>query len=315
MKFLDWDQVHSLCDYAALVDALQAMYAGGCDAMERYLMSQPADDGAINDMLMQPAWMRGRAFGIKIANVFTGNEKLGKPSIYGMYLLFDGTTGEPLAVIDGTAETLVKTASNSAVATRLLARADADTLLMMGAGNLAPHLIAAHCAVRPIRRVMIWNRTPEKARALAARLDRPGLSVATVTDAAAAAAEADIVSCATYASAPILQGAWLRPGAHVDLVGSYREDMRECDDEALRRAGRMFVDARFSTVAVSGDLMAPLRSGALAEDRITDLFELASGVKPGRRSADDITIFKSGGGGHEDLAVALALYERAGALA
>ncbi len=311
MKFLDRDQVHSLCDYAALVDALQAMYARGCDAMERYLMSQPADDGAINDMLMQPAWMRGRAFGIKIANVFTGNEKLGKPSIHGMYLLFDGATGEPLAVIDGTAETVVKTASNSAVATRLLARPDAQTLLMMGAGNLAPHLIAAHCAVRPIRRVMIWNRTPAKAASLAARLDRPGLSVAAVGDPASAAGEADIVSCATYAAQPILKGEWLRPGAHVDLVGSYREDMRECDDEAIRRAGRLFVDARFSTVAVSGDVIAPLRSGALAEGRIADLFELASGAKPGRCSDDDITIFKSGGGGHEDLAVALALYERA----
>jgi ornithine cyclodeaminase len=150
-----------------------------------------------------------------------------------------------------------------------------------------------------------------KAEALAASLDRPGFSVSAARDAADAAAQADIISCATYAPQPILQGDWLHPGTHVDLVGSYREDMREADDAVVRRAGRLYVDARFSTVGISGDVTAPMKSGVLREEDIADLFQLASGAKPGRRSDQDITVFKSGGGGHEDLAVALALYERA----
>ncbi|MFO0996443.1 MAG: ornithine cyclodeaminase family protein [Alphaproteobacteria bacterium] len=310
MKFIDWNTVHALADYASLVDALANMYASGCDAMDRLIMSQPTKDGDEGDFLMQPAWLRGRAFGIKIANVFPGNEARGKPSIMGVYVLFDGNTGEPLAVIDGTAETLVKTASNSAVASRFLARSDAETMLMMGAGNLAPHLIKAHAAVRPIRQVMIWNRTKAKAEQLAASLSRPGFVVDAVADPAAAAGRADLVCCATYAGEPILRGAWLKPGAHVDLVGSYRPDLRESDDEVMRRAGRLYVDARFSTVEISGDVIEPLKRGVLTEDRITDLFQLAQGKRPGRANQSEITVFKSGGGGHEDLATALMLYER-----
>jgi len=261
---------------------------------------------------MQPAWMRGKAFGIKIANVFPANEKRGMPSILGVYVLFDGNTGELLACIDGPAETMIKTACNSAVASRLLARDKAETMLMMGAGKLAPYLIAAHASVRPIRRVLIWNRTAEKAKALAAKLSRPGFEVSAVSDAAKAAGEADLVSCATYAAEPILQGKWLKPGAHVDLVGGYRPDLRESDDEVIRRAGRLFVDARFSTVEIAGDVTEPLKRNLIGLDDITDLFELAQKKRPGRRNDSDITVFKSGGGGHEDLATALMVYERAG---
>jgi len=313
MKIIDADGVFRLADHASLVDAIHAMYRSGCDAMDRMIMSQPTKDGDQGDFLMQPAWMRGKAFGIKIANVFPGNEARGKPSIMGTYLLFDGNTGEPLAMIDGTSETLVKTACNSGVASKLLARKGASTMLMMGAGNLAPHLIAAHAAAVPsLARVLIWNRTKSKADALARRLNRPGFAVESVDDAASAAGQADVVCCATYATDPILEGAWLKPGAHVDLVGGYRPDYRESDDEVIRRAGRMFVDARFSTVEIAGDVIEPLKRGIISKDQITDLFELSQGKKPGRRDDKDITVFKSGGGGHEDLATALMLYERFG---
>ena len=311
MRFLDWEAVHRLADYPSVVDAIARMYAAGCDAMDRMIMSQPTVDGDEGDFLMQPAWMRGRAFGIKIANVFPSNEKRGLPSILGVSILFDGNTGELLGCIDGPAETMIKTACNSAVASRFLARSDASTMLMMGAGKLAPYLIAAHASVRPIRRVLVWNRTVEKAKALAGRLSEPGFKVEAAADAAEAAAQADLVSCATYAAQPILKGRWLKRGAHVDLVGSYRPDLRESDDEVLSRAGRLFVDARFSTVEVSGDVIEPLKRGIIRPDDVTDLFELAQGRKLGRRSDDEITVFKSGGGGHEDLATAVMLYERA----
>ena len=310
MRFIDWDEVHRLADYPSVVDAIARMYAAGCDAMDRMIMTQPTSDGADGDFLMQPAWMRGRAFGIKIANVFPSNELRGMPSILGVYVLFDGNTGELLACIDGPAETMIKTASNSAVASRLLARHNAEVMFMMGAGKLAPYLIAAHASVRPIRRVMIWNRTAEKAQNLARHLNKPNLTVQAVTDRAAAAAESDLICCATYAAEPILKGAWLKPGSHVDLVGSYRPDLRESDDDVVRRAGRLFVDARFSTIDISGDVIEPIKHNILQTNDVTDLFELAQGMRPGRTNADEITVFKSGGGGHEDLATAIMLYER-----
>lgn len=311
MLVIDRDKVNAIADYRVLVEALSEMYRKGVDALERQILTQPTPDGGEADCLIQSAWMRDKAFGLKIANVFPANVKIGKPSVVGLYVLFDGTTGEPMAVIDGVAETFWKTASNSAVASNLLARQDASVLLMMGAGNLAPYLIGAHSAVRPIRKVMIWNRTKAHGERLAAQLDRPGLSVIAVDDPATAAAEADIVSCATYATSPILKGTWLKPGAHVDLVGGYAPQFREADGDVARRAGRFYVDSRQSTVEVCGDLIGPLSEGALAQDRIVDLFELASGRKPGRGSDGEITLFKSGGGGHEDLAAALALYARA----
>ena len=134
-------------------------------------------------------------------------------------------------------------------------------MLMMGAGELAPHLIKAHASIRPIRQVLIWNRSPEKAKVLAARLNRPGFKVEAVSDPAEAAFRADLVSCATYAAQPILKGEWLKAGTHVDLVGSYRPDLREADDDVVRRAGRIFVDERSSTVGVSGDVIEPLDKG------------------------------------------------------
>ncbi|WP_137113594.1 ornithine cyclodeaminase family protein [Mesorhizobium sp. GR13] len=311
MRFLNREEVYRLADYPAVIDTMAAMYANGCDAVDRMILSQPTADGDQGDFLLQSAWLRGRAFGVKIANVFPCNEKRGLPSIHGLYVLFDGNTGEALGCIDGSAETNVKTACNSAVASRFLALPDASTMLMMGAGELAPYLIAAHASIRPIRNVMIWNRTTEKAKALAARLNKPGFRVEAVTDPAEAASQADIISCATYSTEPILKGEWLKAGAHVDLVGSYRPDLRESNDEVMRKARRLFVDERSSTVEISGDVIEPLTKGLVRLDDIIDLFELAQGRRPGRRSDDEITVFKSGGGGHEDLATAIFLFERA----
>lgn len=313
MRIIEAKDVFRLADFPSLIGGLTDMYKAGCDAMDRMLLSQPTTEGDRGDFLLQPAWIKGQAFGVKIANIFPGNETRGKPSIMGTYVLFDGNTGEPLACIDGTAETLVKTAANSAVASKLLAKKDAATMLMIGAGNLAPYLIAAHASVRPIKRVLIWNRTASKAKELAARLDKPGFEVRPAADPADAAAQADLICCATYATEPVIRGDWIKPGAHVDLVGSYRPDLRESDDALIRRAGRMFVDARFSTVEISGDVIEPLKRGVLKQDAITDLFELTQGKRPGRASDDEITVFKSGGGGHEDLATAMILFKRSGA--
>jgi ornithine cyclodeaminase len=311
MLVIDRETVNAIADYRGLVGALTEMYRSGVDVLDRTILTQPTPSGAEADCLIQTAWMRDKAFGLKIANVFPDNVARGIPSVVGLYVLFDGKTGEPLATIDGVAETFFKTASNSAVASNLLARPEAKVLAMFGAGKLAPHLVKAHAAVRPIERVLIWNRTHANAERLAAELDRPGFRVTATRDAAAAAAEADIVTAATFATAPIVKGQWLKPGAHVDLVGGYTPNFREADGEAVRRSGRLYVDSRQSTVGVCGDVIGPVSEGHLSDATIHDLFELVQGKAQGRRGADDITVFKSGGGGHEDLAAALALCEAA----
>lgn len=311
MKVISWDDVHRFGDYAAVIDAIATMYRTGCDVIERLDMSQPTSHGEVADCLIQPAWMRARALGIKIANVFPKNpERHSLPSVVGLYVLFDGNTGEPLACIDGVAETFIKTACNSAVASQLLSREDSRTLLMMGAGKLAPYLIEAHRAVRPLERVLIWNRNFEKAQELAERMNRKAKGHEAVAERPAAIQAADIVCCATYAEQPILQGQWLKDGAHVDLVGGYRPDQREADDDVALRAKRLYVDTRVTTVDVAGDAIDPIKKGLVQRDEVADLFEVAQGRAQGRRSATDITMFKSGGGGHEDLATALLIYQR-----
>lgn len=303
MRIVTAEETHRLLDYPSLVEALRELFRRGVDRAERFALEQPLPDGRRNDWLLLPAWQFGRHMGVKLVSVYPENQARGIDSVQGLYLLFDGKTGLPLAAIDGAALTLRKTAANSALAATWLAREDAGTLAMLGAGALGPHLVRAHCAVRPIRRVRIWNRTAARAEAAAAELrDELGLDVAPTAGPEAAIRAADIVSCATMATEPLVKGAWLAPGTHVDLVGGFREDMREADDEAVRRA-RIFVDARF-TATRAGDISQPLASGLVTDADIADSFELARGLKPGRRSPDEITLFKSGGGGHEDLGTA-----------
>jgi ornithine cyclodeaminase len=307
MRVVSAEEVHRLLDYPSLVEALRELFRRGVDRVETMLLSQPLPQGKHNDWLLLPAWQYGRNYGAKLVSVFPDNEAKGIASVQGLYLLFDGTNGLPLACIDGAAITVRKTAANSALAATYLARPDAQTLLMVGAGAMARPLIEAHSAVRPIRKVLIWNRTPERAKALADMIVGTGTGsnqiVQPVADLGSAVAEADVISAATMTIEPLILGKWLRPGQHVDLVGGYLQHMREADDEAVTRA-RVFVDARFTAAAHAGDICQPLANGIITDADITDTFELARGEKPGRQSDQEITLFKSGGGGHEDLGTA-----------
>ena len=303
MRYISADELNVKLEFPPLVEALRDLFRRGVDEARAIHLSQPLAEGRRNDWLVLPAWQFDRHMGVKLVSVFAHNEAKGLASVQGLYVLFDGSNGLPLAVIDGAAITLWKTAANSALAASYLARKDARRLLMVGAGALAPYLARAHCAVRPIAQLMIWNRTVSKAERMAATLARPGLSVEVVNDLAAAVARADIVSCATMASTPIVKGAWLAPGVHLDLVGAYRPETREADDEAIRRA-RVFIDAWFTAGEHCGDICQPVAAGLVRKDDITDTFQLARGERPGRLRDDEITLFKSGGGGHEDLGTA-----------
>ncbi len=309
MRFASADDIDRLLDYPGLIAAIRDAFAGGAIAPPRH-HHRIARAGAEATLLLMPAWQADGAgfIGVKIVSVFPDNAARAKPSVIGTYLLLAGDSGEPLATLDGVALTLWRTAATSALVSGALARADASRMVMIGAGALAPHLIAAHASVRPLTHVTIWNRNRDKAERLAATLTHPQLTVAASDDLEAAVGAADIVSSATLSMTPLLHGAWLKPGAHVDLVGAYTPDMREADDKAIRRA-TVYVDTR-AGMKESGDIAAPLASGVLAEADIAgDLADLARGAAA-RRSGDEITLFKSVGNAIEDLAAAVAVWRK-----
>ena len=301
---IDADQVHALLEYPALVEALRVGHLEDIDASEEVLIEQPGPgEGPAATFLALPAWRFGETIGIKIVTLFPENEytDTGLPSVQAVYVAFDGKDGHPVACVDGTALTLRKTSADSALGTRLLAHEDAATMLMVGAGALGPHLITAHTSVRPsIREVLVWNRTPARAQALAAELTLDGIEITATTDLEEAVGRADVISCATMTREPLIEGAWLRPGTHLDLVGGFTPEMREADDEAVRRA-RVYADSRHGA-ARCGDILGPIESGALSGGEIIgDLYDLCQGRAEGRQNAEDITLYKNAGGGHLDL--------------
>jgi alanine dehydrogenase len=310
MRIVDAATVDRLLGHPALIDALRDMFRAGCTVPMRHHHTVPVPDEPDGTLLLMPAWREGRHVGVKTVSVFPGNAARGVPAVQGVYLLLDGTSGVPLAMIDAPSLTARRTGAASALAASFLARPDAARLLVVGAGAVAAELIPAHQAARPIREVLIWNRSPERGRKLAAATGATPVETSALAE---AVREADIVSCATISQTPVIHGAWLKRGAHLDLVGGFRPDMREADDEALRRA-RLFVDIRASAIREAGDIADPIGRGVVSADAIeADLFDLCRGTHPGRRDADEITLFKSVGNALEDLAAAELLYARGAA--
>ncbi len=305
VAFFDRAAVDAALSQEALIEALREVFAAGVEAPVRHHHDIPRSGGPPATLLLMPAWRPDREIGVKLLTIFPGNETAaGLPSVQAVYMVFDGATGAPRALLDGTLLTLRRTAAASALAAGFLAREDAASLLMIGAGALAPHLVRAHAHVRPIRRVMIWNRTAARARQLAETLGREGFAAHAVEDRMTAIAEADIISCATMSSEPLIPGERVRPGTHVDLVGAFRPDMRESDDALMRRA-RVYVDTMAGALAEAGDILLAIASGALSREAICgDLYGLCQGRVAGRGSAEEITVFKSVGSAVEDLAAA-----------
>lgn len=311
LRIVTADEINRALTYPALIDALEDAFRADIAVPLRHTHMIPQPTGSEAKLLLMPAWTNAgeRLIGCKVVSVFPDNARIGKPSVYGSYLLTSGATGETLAVMDGTVLTAWRTACASALAARSLAREDASHLVMVGAGALAPHLIRAHCAVRPIKRVTLWNRTRARAVATAFALQAGGMEVTVADDLEAAVREADVVSCATLSSAPLVRGAWLKAGAHVDLVGSFTPKMREADDEAVRRA-LVYVDTREGAPRSTGDIAIPLKKRVLRlKDIQGDLFELCCGKMKGRRRQDEITLFKSVGTAIEDLAAAMLVWQ------
>lgn len=308
MRIIEAREVADALPWPALVDRLGHTFRNGVEAPPRHHHAMHRPDGEAT-MLLMPAWEASGYIGVKMVNVFPQNAEHGLPAISGVYLLCEGDHGRPLAFLEGSELTRRRTAAASALAARELARTDASTLLVVGTGKLAPMLIEAHAAVRPIERVRVWGRNLGKAERLAADYAER-FDTSAVDDLEAATREADIVSCATLSNEALIHGDWLAPGAHLDLVGAFRPNMRECDGTCLSR-GEVFVDTYAGAKGEAGDILQAIEAGDFTFEAIrAELSELLRGEKPGRSSDEAITVFKSVGASLEDLAAAIEVWER-----
>ena len=312
MKVFDAQRTREFLPWPDLIDALRQMFQRGCEMPLRHhhRVKVPGEPDAT--LLLMPAWVEGEHLGVKVVNVMPGNGARGLPSVVSSYLLSEARSGQLLALIDGGELTSRRTAAASALASSYLARADASQLLIVGTGQLALNMAAAHASVLPIRHVSVWGRRAERARAVAGQVrDELGVEAVAVDNLEAAVRQAHIVSTVTLATAPLVQGDWLQPGTHLDLVGAFRPDMRESDDEAVRRTS-VFVDTREGACTEGGDIVQALASGALTREEIrADLYELARGTHAGRGASAEITLFKSVGAALEDLAAARLVWRLA----
>lgn len=276
-------------DWIGLTDALAAGHTHPkADVADVFLYEGD------NTLLNRSAWIAGMGLAVKSATIFPGNKAKGKPAIGGAVSLFSGQDGTLEAILDFHLVTKWKTAGDSLLAARKLARSDSRNILIVGAGTVGHSLREAYATAFPEAQFTIWNRSADGAQAFAA--EHPNTQIA--DDLEMAVCGADIVTSATMSTDPLIKGDWLQPGQHIDLIGAYRPDMREADDTALQR-GRLFVDSRETTIGHIGELKIPIAAGTIsAGDVIADFYQMDAFV---RKDDTDITVFKNGGGAHLDL--------------
>lgn len=309
MLQLDAQQITHALSWGGLIEALRGQFKLGCEMPMRHHHEFAIPSESNGTLLLMPAWQVGAYMGIKIVSVVPDNGTRGLPAINGTYILSSAKTGENLAILDGAELTARRTAAASALAADYLARKDAKKLLLVGAGKLSLNLIEAHCAVRDIEQVSIWARRYEQAQQVADAAQNLGLNAQAVQALPTAVEQADIISCCTISKEPLINGNWLKPGAHLDLVGAYNPSMRESDDECVKRAS-LYVDTKAGALKEGGDIVQPLNAGVISEQDIkADLFDLTRGTQRGRRDDAEITLFKSVGCALEDLAAAKMAYE------
>lgn len=306
MIFIDEATVEQRLDYVSLTAALRR----GFSRREEYEV--PLRQAHViretlsgrDSLLSMPAWRKDGLLGVKLVTAMVGSGKPGRPAISAVMILFDSVSGQPVALVDGEALTRRRTAAASALAAQYLARPDSRSLLVVGTGSLCPHMARAHCAARTLETVWIWGRNPKRAQSRVDELRAEGIEAQRVTDLDQAVRRADIISCATTTRSPLIEGRWLRPGQHLDLVGGFAPDMREVDDEAIVKSA-IFVDTREGALAEAGDLTQPISAGLIRQSDIrAELAELCLGTAAGRRNPEEITLFKSVGAAIEDVIAA-----------
>lgn len=304
MRTVTGAELKSVLHFRMLIERMRQTFRGGVEVPVRHHHTVETYGEHDATLLLMPAWQVNQSVGVKIVTVFPDNGAKDLPAVQGVYLLMDGKTGVPQALLDGQALTKRRTAAASALAATYLARPDSSRLLVVGTGALSPEIIEAYTAVLPIRHVLVWGRNLEKARKVVSRFHRPKFKIEATDDLEGAVKGADIISCATLSKQPLIRGEWLQPGQHLDLIGGFTPEMREADDDCVRRA-RIFVDTRDGACKEAGDIVQPMQAGILtAEDIAGDLYDLTRGERAGRRFYDQITMFKSVGTALEDLCAA-----------
>ncbi len=299
MKFVDAAATRAALPFTELISALESRLIEGCTVPPRHVH----DIGGRGTSLIMPAWQQ-RYLGIKTVNIFPGNSARGLPGLFSTYILYDAASGEPLAHIDGNEITSRRTAAASALAARFLARSDSERLLIVGSGRVASLLAEAYQAVLPLRDVAVWSRNPASAAALSNSLNARGFKSRAWTDLEAAVRQADVVSCATLSTSPLIRGEWLQAGSHLDLIGGFTPQMVEADDACFSKA-RIFADTE-EALLKAGDLLGPMSRGVFgAGDLQATLEQLCRGERAGRQTAAERTVFKSVGSALEDLAAAM----------
>jgi ornithine cyclodeaminase/alanine dehydrogenase-like protein (mu-crystallin family) len=305
MKVISAEGLAKIATYGAIVEALREGFRADIATPVRH----HHDTSPVSTLLLMPAWSREWT-GLKTVVVKTDNAAKNLPTVQASYLLIRNDTGETVAIMDGTELTRRRTAAASALAADYLARVDASTLVLVGAGALGAHFARAHAVLRPIKKVFVYNRSPEKAAALADELKGEGFEAVAVAELEAAVRQADIVSCVTTSTKPLVKGEWLKPGAHVDLAGAFKPTMRETDGNVVARA-RVFVDTRDGALSEAGDLLQARDEGKFDFANVQgDLSDLCRGTVKGRKTPEEITLFKSCGTALEDLATAIMVYLR-----
>jgi ornithine cyclodeaminase/alanine dehydrogenase-like protein (mu-crystallin family) len=306
VKILSAEDVARLAPYKDIVEALRQGFREPATTPVRH----HHDPLPSTTLLLMPAWT-AKWTGLKVVTVKTDNPDLGLPTVQGSYLLLDNTTGAAVCMMDGTELTRRRTAAASALAADYLARPDASTLTIVGAGALAPHFLQAHASVRPIRRVFVYGRNPEKTAGLSKIIESLGFEAHVTSDVETAVREADIVSCVTTSTTAIVKGEWIKPGTHIDLAGAFKPTMRETDAAAVGMS-QVFVDTRDGALAEAGDLLQAQAEGEFDFANVQgDLFDLAQGKHRGRQNGREVTLFKSCGTALEDLATAVMVHLRA----
>jgi ornithine cyclodeaminase len=309
MRILSAQETAAALPYPQLISKIRELFAAGVTAPLRHHHTLANPQGQENTLLLMPAWQGQQGYaGVKIANIHPDNAERGLPAVNASYLLFSERTGEHLALLDGATLTAKRTAAASVLAASYLANPQADTLLVLGAGRMALALVEAYSAVFPIKKILIWNRSSARAQSLIAELANLGpWELVCAYDLPAAIAESQIISSATLAKEPILKGAWLKAGQHVDLIGSFTPSMREADDQAIQ-AANIYIDTE-AALKESGDLLAPLQAGILKPSDMRATFYELCKLEQNQHDPSRITLFKSVGHAVEDLAAAIVAYE------
>ncbi len=310
MKVYDKTNVASSLKYELLIEALRKAFSSKISAPERVQHTIKNKNGSDATLLMMPAWKIGKHIGIKIVSVFPENTIQNMSAVHANYFLMDANDGSPIAVLDGTELTLRRTACASALAADYLVNKNADTFLIVGTGNLAPHLIKAHCEVRDYSKILIWGRSRMKAEKMASSLDIMSKEIMVMNDLKEALNIADVISCATLSERPLIISDWIKPGQHFDLVGSFTPDMAEVDSQTIAMS-KVVVDTYEGALSESGELITALKEGHIKKKHIlSDMKELVLGEKNIRNHSNDITLFKSVGTALEDLAAAELVIEK-----